>query len=104
MPPEGDQPSWVADTVRMVKAGLAGGVSPGFKVPPPGVVPDAEAFEPEPGNPAVQVRVINSAVLHELSVVTRPAYSSTEIDARGQWEMFHPLETGKRRRRTPSWL
>ena len=51
----------------MIRAGLAGGVSPGFRVPPASVVANAEAFEPEPGNPGVQVRVINQAVLHELS-------------------------------------
>ena len=102
LPAEADQPSWMADTVRMVKAGLAGGVSPGFRVPPASAVANAEAFEPEPGNPAVQVRVINAAVLHELSIVTRPAYSETEIDARGQWEPVEPRE--RRCRHTPLWL
>ena len=99
LPDESDMPSWMADTVRMVKAGLAGGVSPGFRVPPASAVRDAETLEPEPGNPSVQVRVINAAVLHELSVVTRPAYSDTEIDTRGLWE---PRE--RRGRRTPPWL
>lgn len=77
-----DMPTYFADTVRMVQAGLAGGVSPGFRVPPSTAVANAEVFEPEPGNPGVRVRVINQAVLHELSIVTRPAYSDTEIDAR----------------------
>ena len=82
LPPENEMPSYMLDTVKQVRAGLVGGISPGFKVPPRDVVPDAEGLEPEPGNPAVQVRVIRQAVLYELSLVTRPAYSSTEIDLR----------------------
>ena len=82
LPPEADQPTYMRDAVAMVRAGLAGGVSPGFRVPPASAVADAEGLEPEPGNPAVQVRVIRQAVLAELSIVTRPAYSATEIDAR----------------------
>ena len=82
LPPPGSQPSYMSDLVAMVRAGLAGGVSPGFRVPPASAVPDAESFEPEPGNPGVQVRVVNAAVLHELSIVTRPAYSESEVDVR----------------------
>ncbi len=82
LPPESDMPSYMSDTVKQVRAGLIGGVSPGFKVPPRDMVPEAEGLEPEPGNPAVQVRVINQAVLFELSLVTRPAYSATEVDLR----------------------
>ena len=95
LPAEADQPSWMRDTVAMVRAGLAGGVSPGFRVPPAGVVANAEVLEPEPGNPAVQVRVIRQAVLAELSIVTRPAYSQTDIAARALDPA--PAE-GKRRR------
>ena len=91
-------PSYMEDVVFMVEAGLAGGVSPGFRVPPASAVKGAETFEPEPGNAAVQVRVVNQAVLHELSIVTRPAYSETEIDARG----FAP--SPPRVRRLARWL
>ena len=98
LPPDADQPSWMADTVRMVRAGLAGGISPGFRVPPANAVKNAESLEPEPGNPGVQVRVINQAVLHELSIVTRPAYSETDVSARA----FDPAPAT--RRRTPRWL
>lgn len=97
LPAEADQPSYMRDTMAMVRAGLAGGVSPGFRVPPASAVRDAETFEPEPGNPAVQVRVINQAVLHELSIVTRPAYSETEIDARH--DGLFASEDRRRRRR-----
>ena len=51
-------------------------------MPPRAVVPNGERLEPEPGNPAVSVRVIENAVLSELSIVTRPAYSETDIDVR----------------------
>ena len=94
LPPADGQPSYMRDTVAMIRAGLAGGVSPGFRVPPASVVANAEAFEPEPGNPGVQVRVINQAVLHELSIVSRPAYATTEVDVRA----FHSARPVRRRR------
>ena len=84
LPDESAMPSYMADAVRMIEAGLVGGISPGFRVPPASAVANAEAFEPEPGNPGVQVRVINQAVLHELSIVTRPAYSDTAVDVRAE--------------------
>ena len=101
LPDESAMPGYMLDTMRMVENGLAGGISPGFRVPPATVVPNAECFEPEPGNPAVQVRVIRQAVLSELSIVTRPAYSETEIDARS---MFDPDPAPVLARRTPRWL
>ena len=97
LPAEADQPSYMRDTVRMIRAGLAGGVSPGFRVPPATAVKNAETFEPEPGNPAVRVRVINQAVLHELSIVTRPAYSETDVDVRA-------VDTTQAVRRRRIWL
>ena len=82
LPADDEMPTYMRDTVSMIRAGLVGGISPGFKVPPRDVVPDAEGLEPEPGNSAVQVRVIRQAVLYELSLVTRPAYTETEVDLR----------------------
>ena len=82
LPADDEMPTYMRDTVSMIRAGLVGGISPGFKVPPRDVVPDAEGLEPEPGNSAVQVRVIRQAVLYELSLVTRPAYTETDIDLR----------------------
>ena len=67
------RPSWVQDTVLAVEARLIRGISPGFRVPPRAVVPDAERIVPEPGNPDVAIRVIRQAVLFELSLVSRPA-------------------------------
>ena len=84
LPPEDQMPSYMRDTVLQVRNGLIGGVSPGFKVPPRDVVPDAEGLEPEEGNPSVMVRVIRQAVLYELSLVTRPSYSETEVNLRAE--------------------
>ena len=84
LPADAEMPTYMADTMKQVRAGLAGGISPGFRVPPASTVANAETFEPEPGNPAVQVRVINQAVLHELSIVTRPAYSQTDVAVRAE--------------------
>ena len=79
-----DPPSWVADAEKAVAAGLMVGLSPGFTVPPAGVVPDAETLEDEPGNPGVQIRVINQAVLREFSVVTSAAYQDATVDLRAE--------------------
>ena len=103
LPDDADMPSYIADTVKQVRAGLAGGVSPGFRVPPVSAVANAEVFEAELGNPAIQVRVINQAVLHELSIVTRPAYSETDIDVRAD-ELFAGAARGDRGRRRRVWL
>ena len=84
LPAEGDQPTYMQDVLKELQAGLVGGISPGFRVPPADVVPDAEKLEPEAGNPGVMVRVIRAAVLFELSLVTRPAYQDTKVDLRHQ--------------------
>ena len=84
-----DPPSWVTDTLKAVDAGLIRGVSPGFRVPPASAVANAEELVDEPGNPGVQIRQINQAVLYELSLVTRPAYVESEVDLRSD---FAPVE------------
>ena len=76
------QTTWMRDAVLAAEAGLIGGVSPGFKVPPKSAVPDAETLEPEPGNPGVMIRTIRQAVLFELSLVSRAAYPDTELSLR----------------------
>ena len=84
LPEESRQPSWVKDAVLATQAGLVGGLSPGFTVPPASVVQDAEVMEDEPGNPGVQVRVIRAAVLYEMSLVTRPSYKDSSIELRAE--------------------
>ncbi len=99
LPPEGSRPSWVRDTVHAVEAGLATGVSPGFRVPPASVVPDAVREVAEPGNPGVYIREVNEALLLELSIVTRPVFQGTSAEVRAMLE-----EDRERRRFIPWWF
>ena len=86
--------SWVEDTVRAIHAGQMVGLSPGFRVPPKGVVPGAESLTPEPGNPRVMIRNINDAVLREMSVVTSGAYTAAAVEMRSaNVVMFLPEAT-----------
>ena len=61
--------------------GFIGGVSPGFQVPPSTVVANAVRVVAEPNNPGVFIRQIAAALLFELSLVARPAYQNSEVDA-----------------------
>ena len=75
--------SWVQDFLAGFTAGLIIGISPGFRIPPPEAVPDAEETEEEdPAEGNAMIRTINAAVLFEMSAVTRPAYDETEIEER----------------------
>ena len=91
LPPESRQPSWVRDAVLAVEGGQLRGISPGFQVP---AGKGGERLVPEEGNPGVMVREITDAVVFEYSLVARPAYASTEVDARAD----DPAETPRRRR------
>ena len=51
LPGEADQPGYMKDVVAMVRAGLIGGISPGFRVPSRAVVPNGERLEPEGRQP-----------------------------------------------------
>ena len=77
-----DPPSWVVDVEKSIAGGLSTGLSPGFRVPPRTVVPDAERLLPEPGNPGVQIRQIDHAVLREFSVVTSAVYEEAFVELR----------------------
>ncbi len=90
LPADADMPSWVRDAVLAVKGGQLRGISPGFQVPAKG----GERLVPEPGNPGVMVREITDAVAFEYSLVARPAYSGTDVDARAD----DPAFTEARRR------
>jgi len=75
--------SWVQDFLAGFAAGLIVGISPGFRIPPPEAVPDAEETEEEdPAEGNALIRTINAAVLFEMSAVTRPAYDETGIEER----------------------
>ena len=82
LPAVEESASWVEDTVKAINAGQMVGLSPGFRVPPRGVVPNAESLRPEPGNPSVMIRQINDAVLREMSVVTSGAYLDALVEIR----------------------
>ena len=83
---EASWPSWMRDAVLLVESGLAGGISPGFVVPPKSVVPNAMKLVPEKGNPGVYERRIYDARLTELSIVSIPSYKETGIDVRSMTE------------------
>jgi len=73
------------DALAMIRGRLATGVSPGFRVPPGG----DEVRQVQDG----LLRVVRSAELHELSVVTRPAYQHAQVEARS-WELAEAVGAG----------
>ncbi len=81
--PEIQRTSYWTDFFAGFAAGLIVGLSPGFRVPPKETVSDAEeVVEEDPAEGNALIRIINQAVLFEISLVTRPAYSETEVEAR----------------------
>ena len=74
---------FVRDALAALSAGLIVGISPGFRIPPQQTVPNAEEItEEDPSEGRAIIRTIREAILFELSLVARPAYSETEIEAR----------------------
>ena len=82
-------PSWVRDAVLAVEGGQLRGISPGFQVGAKG----GERLVPEDGPGGSMVREILDAVAFEYSLVARPAYSGTDVDARAE-----ELPAGRRQR------
>lgn len=83
----------VRDALALLAAGLATGISPGFRLPPERAVPKAEAEEwiDEEHDPAndmhrAKIRRIKQALLFELSIVTAPAYPDAQVIVRAQGE------------------
>lgn len=75
------------DALALIGAGLAVGLSPGFRLPPERAVKNAETIEEEPNRPEdgmhrAIIRRIKQALLFELSVVTSPAYPDAQVEAR----------------------
>lgn len=80
------------DALALIGAGLAVGISPGFRIPPARAVPVAEEVEQEPDDGTIDeqgqrrlgaiIRRIKAALLYELSIVTRPAYPEAQVEAR----------------------
>ena len=93
--PEMQEVSYVRDVLTAMAAGLIIGISPGFRLPPKRAVPEPERIEdegtdPENGAYDAIIRTVLAALLYELSIVTRPAYDETQIEARS----WTPTETG----------
>ena len=82
--------SHARDALALIGAGLSVGLSPGFRIPPQRTVPDAEESEDEdPAEGDAIIRTVNAALLYELSVVTRPAYKESQVEARS-WAVSRP--------------
>ena len=93
LPNDDKMPSWVRDAVLAVEGKQLRGISPGFNVPRGGERLIKE--DPEFGDS--MIREISDAVVFEYSLVARPAYAGTDVDARAD-DLIKP----NRRRRV--WL
>ena len=93
-------PSYFLDTIKEIELGLVTGTSPGFFLPPASKIPDAVEYINEPeSKEGVRIKVIKNAVLVEMSLVSRPAYTETGVDVRG-FDMYEPA----RKKRVKRWL
>lgn len=75
------------DALALLAAGLATGLSPGFRIPPERAVPDAVTVEDEGSNPErgehnALIQTVHQAILMELSIVTKGAYPDAQVEAR----------------------
>ena len=99
--PEVAATSYAQDALALISAGLAVGLSPGFRIPPERAVANAETVEEEdPREGDALIRTINAALLYELSIVTRPAYDESQVEARNwqlpSWTKVEPLMLRRR--------
>lgn len=79
--------SYVRDVLASIAAGLTIGLSPGFRLPPKRAVEQSErvedeGFDPDNGEHNAIIRTVLAALLYEISIVTRPAYSEAQVEAR----------------------
>ncbi|MEM0990815.1 MAG: HK97 family phage prohead protease [Pseudomonadota bacterium] len=72
--PEMRSVGYVKDILTTLSAGLVGGISPGFRVPEGG------SYVRREGRGVL--RVVERADLVEVSIVTKPAYPSAQVEAR----------------------
>ena len=93
LPPDERMPSWVRDAVLAIEGKQLRGISPGFVVSNKG----SERLVAEDGPGDALVREILDATAYEYSVVSRPAYPTTSVDAR-------EFEGGEAPRRRRVWL
>ncbi|RAI01020.1 hypothetical protein DLJ53_17510 [Acuticoccus sediminis] len=86
--PEVQEAPYVQDFLAAFSAGLIRGISPGFRIPPPRTVPDAEKVEEEdPAEGTALIRTIFEALLYELSLVTVAAYREATAEEARSWDM-----------------
>lgn len=78
--PEVLETSHAIDFLALLAAGLVPGISPGFRVAPIDGAEEVTEEPPEEGR--ALIRTVHEAVLFELSAVSRPAYSETELQER----------------------
>ncbi|MDN5872794.1 MAG: HK97 family phage prohead protease [Sinobacteraceae bacterium] len=95
--------SYAQDAVAQVEAGLATGLSPGFRLPPERAVPREEAesledeeYRPEEGMHRAIIRTIKQAILVEMSTVVRPVYKDATVEAVRSWDKQRSLIVPKR--------
>lgn len=89
--PEIAKTSWAQDLFAMIKSGIQTGLSIGFQIPPTHIDPRAETvIEEDPREGRALIRRISNAILHELSIVTRPAYRDSAVEARS-WDLPEKL-------------
>ena len=69
------------DAVALIRSGLAVGLSPGFQVPQGGASVEHRGDG--------LLRTVTRAELHELSIVTRPAFEAASVEARS-WQAGPP--------------
>ncbi|WP_348767441.1 HK97 family phage prohead protease [uncultured Salinisphaera sp.] len=93
--PEVAETSFARDALALLQAGLAVGISPGFRIPPERTVENAETIEDEdPAEGEAIIRTINEAILRELSLVTNPAYPEAQVEARS-WDAAQPARIAR---------
>jgi HK97 family phage prohead protease len=107
IPPAVAATTHAADALALIGAGLAVGLSPGFRIPPARTVPNAEHVTQEPNRPdrgqhAALIRHVNQALLYELSIVTRPAYPDAQVQMRN-WSLADEPSDADVRRALNRW-
>ena len=90
LPADDEMPSWVRDAVLAVKGKQLRGISPGFQVARGG----EKLIKEDPSMGDSMIREITDAVVFEYSLVARPAYAGTDVDARAD----SPIVSSRRRR------
>jgi HK97 family phage prohead protease len=84
--PEIASTTYGGDVLAQIASGIVSGLSVGFRIPPSRAVAKAETVTQEPIDPAngqhgALIRTVLAALLYELSVVTRPAYKDSKVQA-----------------------